>query len=436
VLTSPASAASPAPARPLRVHVLVDLARGTAAGGHVKVWERLAAAAVGMAEALDLTVHFSGERPDTERLADNVRFRTHPPVFSTARLPFLSRIPAHTDLARHHPALAAALDEADVLHTTDAYFAFARTAERLARRQGVPLVSSVHTDTPLYTAVCLAEILEQVMGPAVGRLLAQGLHLPRHAQARMERRLLAHQRRCAHALVSRPAERDRLAGLLAPERVGLLRRGIDRGLFSPARRDRAWLEATFSLPADRVVLLYVGRLDACKNVLALADAVRALVAEGGAAHLLCVGQGPDRAGILERLPGAATCPGVLPPETVARIYASADLFAQPSVTEESSNVVHEALTSGLPVVVTARSAGRLVVDGETGAVVPDGEPESWMEALRALVEDRARRERLGAQGRAFAEHAIPSWGEVLAEDLLPRWQDAAAARRGRAPGRG
>src|SRR5689334_5089613 len=150
--------------RRTRVHVLVDLARRAGSGGHVKSWERLAAAAVGFGDTLDLTVHFSGESAGTRALADNVRFTTHRPVFSSARLPFLSPVPDHSDLAPFHPELARSLEAADVVHTTDAYFAYARTAERVARRRGVPLVTSIHTDTPRYTALFTAATIEHLFG--------------------------------------------------------------------------------------------------------------------------------------------------------------------------------------------------------------------------------------------------------------------------------
>jgi glycosyltransferase involved in cell wall biosynthesis len=294
--------------RPLRVHVLVDLLRGAGAGGHVKVWERMADEATRMGDALDLTVHFSGTEPQTHILGERVRYRVHPPVFSSSRLPFLSHIPDHSDLGRHHRGLAEALAGAEVLHTTDAFFAFARTAERIARRDRVPLVTSVHSDTPAYTALYTATTLERVLGAKVARLLDG---VPRTARARMEQRLLAHQRQCAYVLVSRAGERERLRSALPETNVGVIRRGMDLERFSPARRDRPWLETTFAIPPGRLVVLLVGRIDPGKNIGVVVSAVRALLDQGLPLHLLCAGDGPDRAAVMERLHGAVSCPGVL-----------------------------------------------------------------------------------------------------------------------------
>jgi glycosyltransferase involved in cell wall biosynthesis len=417
---------APPPRPPLRVGVLVDLLHRPDAGGHVKAWERLAAAAVGV-QGLDLTIHFAGATPALSPLSDNVRVRLHRPVLSTARLPFLSHVPDHTDLAPHHPALARHLDDADVVHTTDAYFAFARTAEHVARRRGVVLTTSIHTDTPSYTRLYTAATVTRLFGDgALGRFLDGRVALPHLAEARMRRRLLEHERLCAATLVSRPEDARALAEVLPPGRVGLLRRGIDRELFSPERRDRAWLEATFAIPPGRVVVLFVGRLDRGKSVLTLAEAVAVLVAAGQPFHLLCAGDGDERAAIVDRLGAAASCPGNLAPDVLARAYASVDVVAHPSEIEERSNVALEALSSGRPLVATEVVARGVVSDGDTGIVVRGAGAAPWAQAIGRLGGDEALRARMGAAARRRAETAFPSWREVLLEDLVPIWRRARA----------
>src|SRR5690348_17088913 len=98
---------------PLRVAVLVDLCRSPHAGGHVKCWERLGAAAAESGFPLDLTIYFSGEEA-TEVLGPRARFRSLPPVFSSSRLTFLPYVPDHADLASHHRSLAGELRRFDV----------------------------------------------------------------------------------------------------------------------------------------------------------------------------------------------------------------------------------------------------------------------------------------------------------------------------------
>jgi putative membrane protein len=413
----------------LRVGVLVDLHWTPTAGGHVKTWERLAAAAAAADDdaRIDLTVHFLGDRKRTHLLGPHVRYQVHPPLLSSARLGFLSHIPDHTDLAPHNPLLTARLRGYDVIHTTDGTFAAARTAARVARWHGVPLTNSVHTTTPYYTRVFTAATVERVAGTgALSRLLLGRWNVARAAEARMQRLLDAHHRRCAFVLASRVDERARLAAVLGPDRVGLLRRGIDRALFDPRRRDRDWLAAAFGIPPERRVLISVGRLDAIKNVLVLARAVRQLVDRGFDLHVLCAGKGAYRDDVLSLLVDRASCPGVLDPETLARAYASADICAQPAVIEELSNAVLEAMSSGLPLVVAAGSGSeRFVSEGETGLVVPDGSPRAWAAALETLLADDARLAAMGRAARGWSLAHAPTWREVLLEDLLPAWRAAA-----------
>jgi glycosyltransferase involved in cell wall biosynthesis len=414
--------------QPTKVHVLVDLPRRPGAGGHVKSWERLAHAAADLDGALDLTVHFAGDAPGTHALSSHVRFETHRPIFSSSRLPFLPEVPEHADLAPFHPGLARHLEAADLIHTTDAYFVFARTAERVARRRKVPLVTSIHTDTPRYTAVFTAATIERLFGDGrVARLLTHGVGLPQRAEARMLRRFSEHQQRCAAVVVSRPDQLAPFSLRLGADRVSLLRRGVDRSLFRPAPPDRRWLESHFDIPPSRVVVAVVGRLDRIKNVMTIVEAMRLLAADGVPLHLLCAGEGPDRRAVFDSLGMRASCPGSVSPTDLARVYASVDVVAHPSRIEDTSNVVLEALACGRPLLVAAESgAARHVSDGRTGVVVEPNDPPSWAAALRRVAADAELRASLAAGAAAWAESAIPSWRDVLRDDLMAVWEAARA----------
>ncbi|MCY3020946.1 MAG: glycosyltransferase [Planctomycetota bacterium] len=419
-----------APSLPIKVSVLVDLIRSPNAGGHVKSWERFAESAIRQAGTLDLTVHFLGDKEEVVPLADNVRFRLHPPRFSTKRFGFLSHVPDHTDLAFYHPGLAKHLVTCDVIHTTDAFFTFARTALKVSRRHSIPLVNSIHTDTPSYTRVYTAQTVERVFGRGLAsRLLLNGLKVHLRAERYMLRRLAGHQRHSAFVLVSTPDDCERMRQEMPADRVGMLRRGIDTAFFAPAKRDRAWLQQRFGVSPDQAVVLFVGRLSRGKNVLVLMEAVSRLAAEGLPICLVCAGQGDERQVIVERLGRSACCPGVVLGEDLARLYASADLFAMPSEIEVFCNVVQEAMASGLPTVLAQRGGmGRLIAPDETGIIVGDRSPESWAGALKTLCTDAEHRAAMGRAARAYAEKELPSWDDVLAKDLLPIWQSAAALK--------
>lgn len=414
----------------VKVAVLVDLTWGPRAGGHVKCWERLATAAARFAGELDLTVYFSGPTREIRPLGESVRYVIEPPVFSTSRLGFLSQVPDHTDLAPWHPRLARALRQYDLIHTTDAFFAYTQTACRVARRHGIPLVNSIHTNTPEYARLFTTELIERAFGSGrAAHFLNDRLGIASRIEQRMLRRLARHQHDCAFTLFSRPeqlkTEMARLGG-----RAGILRRGIDRTFFDPQKRDRAWLAAAYGVPPERLVVFSAGRLHRGKNVLFLVEAMAALIARGVDAHLLWAGDGDLRETVRRRLGPRVTCPGVVDPAHLARLYACADIFALSSRVEEWANVTLEALASGLPLLVAAESGmGRIVFDGETGYVLPTAATGVWVETLAALAADPERRAGMGRAARRYAEQSLPSWSDVLAEDLLPRWRQAAMQRR-------
>lgn len=410
---------------PVRVSVLVDLAWRPSAGGHVKTWERLARAASERPDALELVLHLSGTACATHQLAGNVRLMIHPPIFSTGRLPFLSHLPDHTDLAPYHPGLARELEGSDVVHTTDS-FAFARTAARFAHRSGTPLVHSFHTDTPAYARVYSEETVVRSVGSGLlGRFLLQRVGVPERAERAMRERLRQHLQRCAYVFANRSADRAAAQDLLGAQRVGGLRRGIERELFEPGRRDRAWLAGELGIAPDRVVVLYVGRLDRCKSFDLLIEAARVLVERGRPIHLLCAGEGSLREAVEGTLGPRVTCLGFVPAERLGAVYASSDLFAFPSRTEVSSNAVQEALCCGLPVLLSAVNPS--VPAAAAGLVAP--EVSAWVDALDAAVSDPGRRAALARAGQDWAAQAIPGWRQVLEEDLLPVWQAVAEQRR-------
>lgn len=419
----------PVPAPVPSVGVLVDLFRAADAGGHVKCWERFAAAATRFPDEVDLTVYYLGEHESSDRLAGNVRIVTLPPVLSTSGVPALSRTVGATDVAPYHRRLAGHLPRHDIFHVTDA-FAFGRTARRVGRRLRRPLVGSVHTDLAKFTRIYSRAVIGRALGGGtVGPALVDRFRLDQRCAsvARASwRHLLAD---CAHVLASNDDDLRWLRTEVVPARhASRLRRGIDAELFHPRQRDRAWLQSRFGVPADAVVVVFAGRVDASKRPVLVGQAVRRLRAAGHDVHLLVAGAGTDRERIRAELGRHVTLPGVLPQAELARVMASGDVFAFPSCTETIGNVVAEAMAAGLPPVVQAGQATNqwLAAPGRDGLVVAGDDAEAWAAALLPLVTDPRRRRAVAAAARATVEQRHPSWADVLEDDLLPAWHDVYA----------
>jgi glycosyltransferase involved in cell wall biosynthesis len=230
-------------------------------------------------------------------------------------------------------------------------------------------------------------------------------------------------------MVATEEDRERVGALIGRDRVTWLRRGIDKRLFHPDRRDRARLDREFGVPPDRPLVLNVGRLDPSKSPLTLARALRALIDAGRPVHAMFCGDGPDREVIRQIMGPAASLPGILPQAILARIYPCADVFAFPSRTDIAPNGVLEARASGLPVVLTRAVGGAQFVerDGVDGMLLDWQGPGPWTDAIGALVAEPSRRRAMGQAARRWVEQDWPSWREVVGQDLVPVWRAAAEA---------
>ncbi|HVZ82175.1 MAG TPA: glycosyltransferase [Terracidiphilus sp.] len=194
-------------------------------------------------------------------------------------------------------------------------------------------------------------------------------------------------------------------------------RGVDAGLFHPAKRRRP-------LHDRERVLGFVGRLSVEKNIAGLVHVQDELERMGVADfRFLIVGHGGDEAWLRDHL-RRAEFTGVLRGEELAAAYADMDLFVFPSHTDTFGNVVLEALASGVPAIVTPDGGPRTIVEeGVTGRIVPD---EGFAPAVAAILADPARHAAMSTAARAYALTA--SWDSVF-EGVYAAYEPVLAAAR-------
>jgi 1,2-diacylglycerol 3-alpha-glucosyltransferase len=252
---------------------------------------------------------------------------------------------------------------------------------RYARRYGMPLVYTYHTQLEAYAHYIPFE-------PRATRFAAVQLT-----------RTFANQ--ADAVVVPTPAMAERLRELGVTVRIEVVPSGIDVARFGAGRRDEALSADAGAGPNDRL-LLYVGRLAKEKNIDLL---FRALASAGDVSLKLAVaGEGPLR----EELEATARALGVAPQTTFLGIvsrndlpnfYASADAFVMPSTTETQGLVLAEALAAGAYVIAADTPQNRDVLGG-AGLVVPPT-PEAFADALRELAArpaDGTRAAREAAEG--------------------------------------
>lgn len=183
--------------------------------------------------------------------------------------------------------------------------------------------------------------------------------------------------------------------------LAVVSRGVDTERYSPAWRSLS-LRQSWGVADDDLVVSYVGRLAAEKNLALAVQAFEAIRAVMPRARLLLVGDGPLRAELKGLLPGTIFA-GQQRGQALAEHYASADIFLFPSVTETFGNVVTEAMASGLAIVsYDLAAAAEHIVNHASGIVIPADQEQAFVRAAVQLAQNRAEVRRLGLGARSKA----------------------------------
>jgi glycosyltransferase involved in cell wall biosynthesis len=264
----------------------------------------------------------------------------------------------------------------------------------IAHRLRVPVAASWHTNVHEYA--------ERRLIPLTGLLPAAWRHGVGRRVRESSLRLIGRFYRIARLLFAPNMELMSMVEQLTGKRCYLMSRGIDTELFHPKRRKR---------DDDQFVMGYVGRLTKEKNVRYLRDLEDGLNARGGRSfRIVIVGQGAEFAWLRKNLPDA-TLTGVLRGEQLAEEYANFDGFVFPSHTDTFGNVVLEALSAGVPAVVTADGGPKFIVEHEKSGFVAKNDSE-FIEYVDKLRRDPQLLAQMRAAAREHAEQA-PSWDSVF-----------------------
>lgn len=296
----------------------------------------------------------------------------------TLRLPGF-RIPGYPQLQGGWPARRAVLAQwrrarPDLVHiVTEGPLGY--SALRAARRLGIPVSTSFHTNFQQYSrhyrigwlAAPIMAYLRHFHNQGVQTLVPTG-ELAEHLQS------------------------------LGFRRTQVLARGVDTTLFSPHRRDPA-LRERWGVAPRSLAVLYVGRLAAEKNLELAIAAFQSIRRARPDARLILVGDGPMTSRLRARHPAFVYC-GMRQGEDLAAHYASADLFLFPSLTETFGNVVLEAMASGLAVAAFDYAAARAHVEpGLSGLLAPFGDADAFVAAATALAGNADALEAMGQAAR-------------------------------------
>lgn len=226
------------------------------------------------------------------------------------------------------------------------------------------------------------------------------------------------------------------------DRISIVHPGVDLDVFRPA--DQHESRARAGVPADALVMLFVGRIQPLKRPDVVIATTAALVESDPALRerlvtVICggpSGAGMERVDELRKLAvdlGVADLVRFVPPSSrqeLADWYRSADVVCVPSQSESFGLVAIEAQACGVPVV--AANVGGLstaVHDRVSGLLVGDHSIEAWRSAVSELLQAPRLRHSLGAGARTHAQAF--SW-DATARKSIEAYRYAELTRRARA----
>ncbi|MCI0470189.1 MAG: glycosyltransferase family 1 protein [Candidatus Aminicenantes bacterium] len=190
------------------------------------------------------------------------------------------------------------------------------------------------------------------------------------------------------------------------KQVRLWSRGIERGRYNTSYRSSS-LRARWGA-TDKRVILYAGRFVWYKDLETFIRVYEIFKKEGP--HnvvFVLAGDGPIRSELECRMPDARFT-GYLQGTKLSRVYASSDILLFPSTTETFGNVVLEALSSGLPAVVSDVGGCREIVEKSGGGIVAKaGDVTQFYQSCKQLVENRESHETCRLKGLDYVKKC--SW---------------------------
>ena len=185
--------------------------------------------------------------------------------------------------------------------------------------------------------------------------------------------------------------------------------GVDLKKFSKGNGSK--IRKQEGIPEDAFVVGHVGRLAVEKNCRFLVRSIREFLKQRPDAHIVVVGDGPERAALEETLNEGTTSGqvhflGFREGQDLIDCYHSFDLFAFASHSETQGMVLAEAMAAGSAVLaVHGTGVSDIIVDGENGRIIEKDDEQAYVAALNELYEEFKANGKLMPEGvRKTAEH--------------------------------
>jgi D-inositol-3-phosphate glycosyltransferase len=297
----------------------------------------------------------------------------------------------------------------DVIHAN--YWLSGLVAEELRKCWGTKFAMTFHT---------LAELKNQIAQTP--------------ADMESETRLRAECHLCGEAdriTANTPVEKQQLVRFYGAgsSRIRIVPPGVDLSRFHPI--EQSYAKSVIGIEAGHRMILFTGRIERLKGI---DNVVRAMAIlhqrradwDWGRMCVSVIGGDPSEEGLRENgemarlhelrdelgLSELITFLGARDQDTLQYYYAAADVLVMPSHYESFGMVALEAMACGTPVIASdVGGLSTLVQDGKTGFRVKVNDPEALAKAIERLMDNEARRRRMGHSAACYAEDY--SWQKVV-----------------------
>ena len=216
-------------------------------------------------------------------------------------------------------------------------------------------------------------------------------------------------------------------GVGSPSQYAVVYSGVPLESFSNVKVNKSRKRHEFGLNEINKVCIFVGRLAPVKGHQYLISAIPKVLENVPSAKFVLVGDGELRYDLEKQVLDLGVKENVIFTglrDDVPELLAMSDLFVLSSINEGMGRVLVEAMAVGLPVVATkVGGVPAVVVDGETGMLVPPKNPNALADAIVRLLKDEYMRRRMGEAGRCrvypdFGVEAMVRKIENVYEELI------------------
>ncbi len=253
-----------------------------------------------------------------------------------------------------------------------------------AKRKGIPVLTIYHTHFISYIAYYFKNILPLV----------------KPTEQWMKKAMNNFYNKCDIVYVPTKSILNELQQIgLQQEGLKLWQRGIDTALFNPNKKNLSQLQTITK--NNKATILFVSRIVWEKNIKTLIEIYQQIQAQNLDYNFIVVGEGTAKIIAMQEMPNAIFL-GKKSHDELAILYASADAFVFPSVSETYGNVVVEALASGLPCVIAdGGGSASLIQHGKNGFKCQPENAAGYVYYLKKILSDMSLKKNLINEGLSY-----------------------------------